>query len=756
MYFFDSIISLIFELQINPKPMQQRILLTLITFLACFSIVSAEEFYFDDYEDTLYLDFIETLDENHLKVDFVVNSFQNISTMQFTIKYSEGITLDSIAFGDFPARYQNFNTNLGNLIPFSWNAEAPLLGFSLPDGSIIYSLHFTVEEANEANIEIVSNPTTIEITNWQEDLVVLVTDGSNILFSGNYVSGQLYGDFNNNCKYDEGDYDLSDWLLNIIGESGHNYAVTDRNGRFKRYLEPGSYTIYPEMKNNLWAPCVEAYDITIDENSGLTEIDFGLLPTKPCSAPRVSVETIFLRRCFDNTFYLDYCNDGTTIMEDAYVELDFDPRLILVSEDIPILESSEGYLKIAVGTLEIGECRNKRLVFHLDCETTDLGDTHCMEAVLGPVQDCSQAEGWSGASLIVTGDCDGNEVEFIIENVGDGPMAETRSFIVIEDDVMLPQYEDDYDLDPGDTIRRRFPANGSTYRLIADQELNHPFSTKITTAVEGCGTNIEGSYSKGFVTQFAAYDDEPFKDILCRENIGSYDPNDKKGFPKGYGETSFIYTDTDLDYLIRFQNTGTDTAFNIVIKDILAEEVDLSSIVVGPSSHHYTWKIENERTIVFTFDDILLPDSTTNNLESQGFIKYKIAQTSGNLEGTQINNEADIYFDFNEPIRTNLTKHTIGNNFVVSDLKGPDALPTQQLRIYPNPTNEGLWLENTFGSDEFNVKIRSSEGRLIYNTNFSDNINYLPKTALSPGINFLTISTSDGRFYSGKIVQIND
>lgn len=100
---------------------------------------------------------------------------------------------------------------------------------------------------------------------------------------------------------------------------------------------------------------------------------------------------------------------------------------------------------------------------------------------------------------------------------------------------------------------------------------------------------------------------------------GSFDPNDKSVLPEGDIETS----DT-LSYLVRFQNVGTDTAFNVVVRDLLDANLDLNTLEVGASSHPFTFNIVDPRELVWTFSNINLPDSTTDEAASHGFVKFKI------------------------------------------------------------------------------------------------------------------------------------
>ncbi|MFM7104319.1 MAG: hypothetical protein ACKOW8_02275, partial [Flavobacteriales bacterium] len=154
-------------------------------------------------------------------------------------------------------------------------------------------------------------------------------------------------------------------------------------------------------------------------------------------------------------------------------------------------------------------------------------------------------------------------------------------------------------------------------------------------------------------------DESPFVDQYCGEVVGSFDPNDKQGFPGGVGETFDILPGQQLQYLIRFQNTGTAPAYTVVIRDTLDEDLDIFSVTPGASSHDYSFTMYGERVLQWTFNNIMLPDSFANEEQSHGFITFTVNQMPDLADGSQITNSAAIYFDSNEPVITNTTLHTI-------------------------------------------------------------------------------------------------
>lgn len=140
----------------------------------------------------------------------------------------------------------------------------------------------------------------------------------------------------------------------------------------------------------------------------------------------------------------------------------------------------------------------------------------------------------------------------------------------------------------------------------------------------------------------------------------AYDPNDKSAVPEGYGEARFILADTEIEYRIRFQNTGNAYATNVVIEDqIDNEHLDLTTLELLGASHSYSTIIESNGRVRFVFANIHLPDSVHDEPNSHGFVAYKIRPRANIAPSSVITNTAAIYFDENPPIITNTTTHTI-------------------------------------------------------------------------------------------------
>ncbi|WP_306639697.1 FG-GAP repeat domain-containing protein [Sanyastnella coralliicola] len=147
---------------------------------------------------------------------------------------------------------------------------------------------------------------------------------------------------------------------------------------------------------------------------------------------------------------------------------------------------------------------------------------------------------------------------------------------------------------------------------------------------------------------------------LVQELTCAYDPNDKQAFPLGYSEDHLMLNGTELDYLIRFQNTGNAPATDVLVTDTVSEYLDLTSFELIDATHSVMVSIDpDQRVIKFFFENIMLPDSLNDEPNSHGHFLFKIKPLDDLQPGTVIYNEANIFFDNNPPIITNTTWNTI-------------------------------------------------------------------------------------------------
>ena len=583
------------------------------------------------------------------------------------------------------------------------------------------------------------------------DCYLIKTDSLGYSFT-NQLSGKVFFDEDTDCLQSNIFTDLENWLVKIEKDSFEWFTTTDQNGNYFFDLDTGIYQVTTFPVSPYWNLCEDTTTVNFTNFFDTDTIDFAAQANINCPFLDVSVSTPFLRRCFENTYYVDFCNQGTDIATNAYIELTLDPEMTYLSSSLPFSTQNGLTYTFEIGNVDVGVCDQFTVDVQLGCDSVLLGQTHCVEAHIYPDTFClPPPPNWSGASIEVDGTCEGDSIIFFIQNIGTAPTQGAIEYIVIEDDVILMRANDVFGVN--ETRRLAIATTGKTYRLEADQEPGHPGLSAPSVSIERCIAGSGGTVSLGYITRFPQNDGNAYIDIDCQENIGAYDPNDKRAYPKGATVEHIINQNETIEYLIRFQNTGTDTAFNVVIKDTLSEWLDPTSIRVGASSHPFTYTLTSTNVLQFRFADIMLPDSNINEPASHGFVRFQIAQQPDLPYGTVILNDADIYFDFNAPIVTNETFHMIGELRLIVDVEEVQKEGVE-VKVFPNPFNQQSTMK-IIGLDDLKqaqLVIYSSTGQKIRHQAFTGNQLSLRRGNLPVGIYFFQL-TADGQLIgNGKLM----
>jgi len=93
-----------------------------------------------------------------------------------------------------------------------------------------------------------------------------------------------------------------------------------------------------------------------------------------------------------------------------------------------------------------------------------------------------------------------------------------------------------------------------------------------------------------------------------------------------YDSTDFVIIDDGMD--------GDTDDSNVTLLDQLPKELNLRTLRDVKSSHDFTFNVSAEGLFTAFFRDINLPDSTTNEELSNGFISFTISMNDDSLEGT--------------------------------------------------------------------------------------------------------------------------
>jgi uncharacterized repeat protein (TIGR01451 family) len=566
---------------------------------------------------------------------------------------------------------------------------------------------------------------------------------------GAYVIGSVKKDADGDCSTPDAQFPLHNWV--ISAEGTNDYVIsTGENGQYQLFLDTGSYILKLHIPQaTWWGGCDSVHTVNLNTPAQTETANFTVKASSECPLMSVGVSIPRLRRCFDNPVYLQYCNVGTETADSAYVDVKLDPYLTLTQCLLPHVALASDSFRVFLGTVLSTDCGQFSIEVYVNCDSTIIGQTHCITAHAFPDSLCTTLNNWSGANIEARVVCQDTVVQVQLKNTG--PVTSQQlQYIIIEDDVVLFQGQKTYN--SGEDFHLNFPANGHTWRVESMQEPGHPFSKRAIGFEEGCG----GFVTLGYINQFAVNGSEPSRNTACRQNSSSNDPNDKEGLPLGTTAEHNIPGGQAINYLIRFQNTGTDTAFTVIVRDTLSALLNAATVQPGAASRPYKWNLRGEGILSFTFDNINLPDSTTNLEGSQGFISFTVQQKPGLTEGQKIYNKAGIYFDFNAPVITNETWHTIASPIPVGVETPHTASVKSTVQAFPNPMGAYTVISRTDNRAFSNNRLIVTDvmGAIVLESKLDGPPVRLLRQDLPAGVYYYRVENADkGLVGSGKLIM---
>jgi uncharacterized repeat protein (TIGR01451 family) len=220
--------------------------------------------------------------------------------------------------------------------------------------------------------------------------------------------------------------------------------------------------------------------------------------------------------------------------------------------------------------------------------------------------------------------------------------------------------------------------------------------------------------------------------VMNQTVVGSYDPNDKTCLEGTYIRESQI--GNYLHYLIRFENTGNFAAENIIVHDIIdTSKFEINSLQITHTSHNCLTRILNVNQVAFIFENINLPFTEP---DKHGFVTFKIKTKTSLLLGDNLTNKADIFFDYNFPVRTNPAITTVLETIDTKSLQNS----LSNITLSPNPATEKLEIFSEVPFDKLEIYDGLSRNlKVIYGYQTAIDI-----SNLSNGIYFLKISGANG------------
>jgi uncharacterized repeat protein (TIGR01451 family) len=215
---------------------------------------------------------------------------------------------------------------------------------------------------------------------------------------------------------------------------------------------------------------------------------------------------------------------------------------------------------------------------------------------------------------------------------------------------------------------------------------------------------------------------------LTQTIIGSFDPNEKTENHGGKILQSGFTSNDYLTYTILFENTGTATAENVTVSDVLDAELDENTIRMIDASHGYVLERVGHN-LTWKFSDIDLPPSVVDTNIGHGYVVFQIKPKAGYAIGDVIPNTANIYFDFNPAIVTNICTSEFVQSLNINDFA------FNNFKCYPNPVKNTLIISNATTIDA--IEITSALGQKVMTKKVNALQTEIDLTTLSSGIYFI-------------------
>lgn len=553
------------------------------------------------------------------------------------------------------------------------------------------------------------------------------------------LTGNVFDDANKNCLKDNGETILPKRIVKVENGSKINYAYTDAYGNFKFPIEQGDYQFSVPSSNSYWNSCIKS--ISASSYNLNDTLYLGLQALSKCPFMEVDIQTPFLRRCFESDIYVYYKNSGTIAAKDAYIDVTLDTNFIFVSSGKPVASINGNVYRFLIGDLEENNSGAFTIRIKVSCDTK-LGDFHCAEAHIYPDTTCNQT---AFADIKTTAFCFGDSIQLSISNLGNAAMLSPKKWIAIDQSISNFKASTiasgQFLLDAGQKFNVKI-ASASRVLFIAEQDDSNPYKQASRTEIVSCSViPVPGAP----VSRIDNLDEgEPFISKFCLQVRGSFDPNDITGFPIGISDRKYIDNEQELEYVIRFQNTGTDTAFNVrIANQIPINNLDLNTISLGSSSHPYQLLIDPTGKLNFSFQNILLPDSAINEKASHGFVSYRIKPIQKQGNGKKIENEAFIYFDFNDAVKTNREFHTLG---IPIQVNSQNHISNSELKwsIQPNPLSQNavIHLMNWDENEKYFLSCQDLNKKTMWTKPFLTNTLQIGRENLVPGFYFIILKNS--------------
>ncbi len=566
------------------------------------------------------------------------------------------------------------------------------------------------------------------------------------------LQGKLYSSsiFGNVSYYDNCDSiktALPNRLVVASSPQQSYYGITDNTGLYSIDADTGVYKIYPFLNSILEDTC-RTFMVSLLQNDTAIVDSLGINVADNCPIVTLNLTS----SCFgfvpsDSAYYILNCkNIGTAGASNLTFDLYIDTFIKVLSSEIPLNNLGENHYTFSLNQLPVTADSSYKIVAQVD-STAPLGWYHLSRVSMRGDTIC---EGILSEHSVIKcyAACLNDSILFTARNVGAG-MADSTVFNIYENDSLLLTGK--LRLTNNESFVIQLPSHhGNFYRVEAVQEF-YPILTNAWSFVEYANIwacDSANPYSVKYLNNYPENCFDAYAEDI-KQNVFAFDPNSKSAVPKGFEEQNYILQGGDIEYTIHFQNTGTASASSVFIVDTLSQFLDLNYFDVISSSHKYNFSFAGSNILKFDFPGINLPDSGHSQLNSNGFIKFRLRIKPNAAPNSLVQNTAYIYFDLNAPVITNSTQHTVyyipGLQTGISD----HTFSASSVYLFPNPATDAAYLNSPEdGTITFIDIIGQQEGSFKIKTG----LNMLDVFSIPKGVTIYSIHFNKGIEVKGKII----
>lgn len=603
------------------------------------------------------------------------------------------------------------------------------------------------------------------IGDWQTallarpDVLLLRLDTAGNL-AENHLTGRVFETASFDCYFSafQGDRPLTGWVVEATDAGGlTRYASADSAGFYDFRLPPGTFQVRVRQPSAYWeiTPGCPAPSIMTFAGAGETRLqDFIFREKTACPDLQVDVSLPLLVRCAENEFMVTFCNLGPAPAALPRLEIELDSFLTMAPGSQPwSAVSGRKFTLDLPPNFAPGACDTLIFKALLDCNTL-AGQYHAVRARIFPDSICLPPDPiWDGASLQVTGRCDGDTARFEVKNRGASATSQSEFIIVIEDVVLGREAQIPPGLPPGGVFNVPVWAGteGRTIRLEVEQSAGHPGQSRPEMTLEGCRQNTPDPFTLGTATSFPRDDADPFVAIEGRQSVDfPVAAVALEAFPNGVGSGHCIAQNTDIEYVARFQNTSADTLREFYLFDTLPAVLDPASVRPGASNVQYGLSTEVSGALRFAFAGPLLPGDWA-------FVKFRARQFPNVAVGTALENRAVWRVGFFESAATNAVGHTISatswacvDSLVV--LAAHISPGIFRAKAFPNPAAGEVVFELPDEHQDLDFQLFDLLGQRVARWPVSEKPFRWRAAGLAAGVYFFQFSSASGATASGRLV----